>query len=124
MINVLSLEDAALAVAAAVTRPAIGVFNIPGYDTLPLSCAIAEAGRWQVPVPGPMMAPLYKLRRALAGFEFRYELNARRFHFGGVLDGRRARTELGYVPMFAVRWPHPWYRTLLERLGGLRAEAT
>lgn len=122
MINVLSLDDAAAAFAAAVTRPELGIFNIPGYDTLPLSRAIEEAGRWQIPVPGPAMAPLYKLRRAIAGFEFRYELNARRFHFGGVLDGTRARTELGYVPRHPVDWPYPWYRTLIERLGRLRAE--
>jgi UDP-glucose 4-epimerase len=98
MINILSIDDAAAAFTAAVAGSAIGAFNIPGYDTLPLSSAIADAGRLQLAVPGRFMAPLYRLRRQLAGFEFRYEINARRFHFGGVLDGTRARCELGYVP--------------------------
>jgi UDP-glucose 4-epimerase len=122
MINVLAVEDAAAAFTAAVGSPAVGVFNIAGYDTLPLSRAIEDAGRAQLAVPGPLMAPLYKLRRQLAGFEFRYELNERRFHFGGVLDGTRARRELGYVPRTAVPWPCSWWRTLFERLGRLRLE--
>jgi len=124
MINVLAVEDAAAAFAAAVASPAIGVFNIPGYDTLPLSRAIDDARRAQLAVPGPLIAPLYKLRRQLAGFEFRYELNARRFHFGGVLDGTRARTELRYVPRTPVQWPRAWWRTLLERLSRLAQEPT
>jgi UDP-glucose 4-epimerase len=120
MINVLSVYDAAAAFAAAADSPAVGVFNIAGYDTLPLSRAIEDAGRVQIAVPGPLMAPLYKLRRQLAGFEFRYELNERRFHFGGVLDGGRARRELGYMPRTAVAWPCAWWRTLLDRLGRLQ----
>ena len=43
-------------------------------------------------------------------------MNLRRFHFGGVLDGTRARTELGFAPRTPVRWPAPWWRLLLERL--------
>ncbi len=105
MLNVLSLEDAAAAFGAAVESSEIGVFNVPGIDTLPLSRAISEASCLDVPVPGPLMAPLYRLRRLVAGFDFSYEVNARRFHFGGVLDGTRARTRLGYVPHTPARWP-------------------
>jgi nucleoside-diphosphate-sugar epimerase len=104
MIGVLSLEDAALAFATATASTEIGVFNIAGLDILPLSRAIAESARVDVPVPGPLMSPLYRLRRALAGFDFHYDMNARRFHFGGVLDGSRAREALGFVPHTAVRW--------------------
>jgi UDP-glucose 4-epimerase len=116
MVNVLSLADAVTAVEAALRSTAIGVFNIPGCDTLPLSVAIEESGRADVPVPGPLMAPLYGLRRVVAGFDFRYDMNLRRFHFGGVLDGTRARDVLGYVPRVPVRWPRPWWNQLLERL--------
>jgi UDP-glucose 4-epimerase len=91
MLNALSLEDAADAFGAALSSHEIGVYNIPGYDTLPLSRAIAESVKVDLPVPGPLLAPLYRLRRAFTGFDFHYELNARRFHFGGVLDGSRAR---------------------------------
>lgn len=117
MLNLLSLEDAAAACVAALRNPAVGIFNIPGLDTLPLSAAIAESLRADIPVPGPLMAPLYRLRRRIAGHEFRYDMNARRFHFGGVLDGTRARMLLGYTPRTPIRWPRPWWHTLLERLG-------
>ena len=116
MINVLGLEDAAAAVIAALHAPATGVFNIPGRDTLPLSAAITESGRADLPVPGPLMSPLYGLRRWFAGFEFRYDMNLHKFHFGGVLDGTRARRELGFTPRTPVRWPRPWWQVLFQRL--------
>jgi UDP-glucose 4-epimerase len=122
MLNVLSLEDAATAFGAALESPEIGVFNIAGFDTLPLSRAIAESAKLDIPVPGPLMSPLYRLRRAVAGFEFRYDINARRFHFGGVLDGRRAHTALGYVPRRPVQWPRPWWRRLFDEMAQMRPE--
>ena len=107
MLNVLAIDDAAAAFVAAAHATATGIFNIPGAATLPLSCAIAASGRTDIPVPGMLMAPLYRLRRAVAGFEFRYDLNASRFHFGGVLEGSRARRVLGYTPICDPRrtWP-------------------
>lgn len=116
MINVLSPDDATAAVLAALRSHAIGVFNVPGLDTLPLSRAIAESMRTDIPVPGPLMAPLYGLRRRLAGFEFRYDMNVRRFHFGGVVDGTRARRVLGYRPRTAVSWPQPSWRRRVSEL--------
>ena len=67
MINVLSVDDAAAAIVAALRSDSIGVFNIRGADTLPLSRAIAESHRFELPVPGPL-SPLYALRRRIAGF--------------------------------------------------------
>ncbi len=96
----------------------------PGADTLPLSRAIAESDRLDVPVPGPFLAPLYGLRRWVAGFGFRYDLNLLRFHFGGVIDGTRARRLLGYAPGHPVQWPRAWWRLLVERLANLRSERT
>jgi UDP-glucose 4-epimerase len=104
MLNALSIEDAAAALAAALVSHEVGVFNIPGYDTLPLSSAIAESVKLDVPVPGPLLAPLYRLRRAVTGYAFHYELNARRFHFGGVVDGTRALAAFGYEPHTPVVW--------------------
>jgi len=121
MINVLSLEDAAEAFRAAAQSTAIGPFNIPGADTLPLTRAIEESQRFSIPVPGPLMSPMYRLRRRVAGFDFRYDMNFARFHFGGVLDGTRAREQLGYAPRHPVHWPHPWWRELLDRLAADRA---
>jgi UDP-glucose 4-epimerase len=107
MLNVLDPEDAVVAMLAALRSREVGVFNVPGRDTLPLSRAIVESRRADIPIPGPLMAPLYGLRRWLAGFDFRYDMNVKRFHFGGVVDGTRARTVLGYRPRTAVRWPQP-----------------
>lgn len=120
VINVLSLSDAAAAFVAAAGSSVVGPFNVPGADTLPLTSAIMESQRLDIPVPGPLMTPLYRWRQRIAGFEFRYDLNARRFHFGGVLDGARARDQLGYVPKMAVEWPRPWWRQLVERLAANR----
>ncbi len=120
IINVLSVEDAAAAFMAAARSTAVGPFNIPGADTLPLSRAISESLRFAIAVPGPVMSPLYRLRRRVVGLEFHYSINARRFHFGGVLDGTRASNELGYIPMHRVSWPRPWWRQLLDRLASDR----
>ncbi|MEO8701653.1 MAG: NAD-dependent epimerase/dehydratase family protein [Kofleriaceae bacterium] len=116
MINLLGLADAVRAFELAIRSHATGVFNIPGATTLPLSLAIWESRRAGIPVPGPLLAPLYGLRRWVAGFDFRYDLNLRRFHFGGVLDGTRAARELGYAPAVPVDWPKPWWQLLFERL--------
>jgi UDP-glucose 4-epimerase len=105
MLNVLTVEDAARALCAAVAHNEQGVFNIAGYDTLPLSLAIAKWGRLDIPVPGPLLEPLYRWRTKYRGTQFRYDLNRRRFHFSTVLDGTRAREILGYVPENPIVWP-------------------
>ncbi len=102
MINVLSLDDAIAAIRLALGARERGVYNVPGADTLPLSQLIARRRRVDVPVPGPLLAPLYALRTRAIGLEFRYDLNFRRFHFGGVLDGSRAAAELGYHPHVGI----------------------
>ena len=102
MLNVLSLPDAAVAVRLAVLSGARGVFNIPGCDSLPLSELIHAAGRIGLALPGPALVPLYGLRRLTTAFRFRYRPERRRLHFGAVLDGRRAKAELGYQPSHHV----------------------
>ena len=105
MINVISDEDLARALALAAKSEAQGVFTIPGLDTLPLSRIIARFGRTEVPVPGPMLRPLYQLRRTLTTADYHHDVSHGRLVFGGVLDGRRAAEVLGYEPEHAVRWP-------------------
>ncbi len=97
MINLLSVEDLVRAHALALASNAIGIFNIPGADTLPLSRIIRLAGRHEIPLPGPLLAPLYRLRTRFVHLEFSYDRYMRHFHFGGILDGTRARDRLGYV---------------------------
>lgn len=105
MINVLTIEDAATALARAAHSDAMGIFNVPGADSLPLSAAIRKWGRIGIPVPGAWMTPLYRWRSRFTGHDFRWGLNRRRFIYSGVLDGTRARAVLGYVPCHPVQWP-------------------
>lgn len=106
MLNLLSLEDAVAAMRCALAGTAPGVFNVPGADTLPLSRVAQRWGRLDLGVPGPLLSTLYRARASTLGMEFRYDVNFRRFHFSGVLDGTRARELLGYVPTHRIVWPH------------------
>ena len=106
MINVISLRDAVAALVAATRAPEQGVYNVPGADTLPLSEAIRRWGRLAVGLPGALLTPLYRWRQRFRGHDFRYGMNRRRFHYSGVLDGRRARDVLGFIPSNTINWPN------------------
>jgi len=102
MWNLLSIADAASAFSAALASGATGVFNIPGADTLPLSRAFEESVRVAIPIP----------RAAIP--------RARRLRAPALLDGSRARRELGYAPHDTIAWPMPWWRRLLDELAAMR----
>ena len=104
MINAISIEDLVEALRLCVHSHAQGVLNVAGADTLPLSAVIRAAGRIDVPLPGPMLSPLYRMRQLTRGTSFRYDLNAWRFHFSGVPDDRRAREVLGYRARRPIDW--------------------
>lgn len=106
MLNVLALEDATEALRLAVYAGGTqGIFNVPGADTLPLTACIRLSGRLDVPVPGPLLAPVYEARRRMRGTPFSYRINRGRFHFAAVLEGAQARRVLGYAPHHRVDWP-------------------
>jgi len=107
MLNLISLGDLARAFSLATAASPSGVFNIVGKDTLPLSELIAKSGRMGVSVPGSLLAPMYWLRSKLIGTDFRYDLNRFRFHYSAVMDGSRAKAQLGYVPQESIIWPTP-----------------
>jgi len=107
MMNLLSMADAVHALELATQAPegTIGVFNIAGRDTLPLAECIRKWGRAQIPAPGTLITPIYRLRRRLRGHDFSYGMNRRRFHYASVLEGSRACEVLGYVPEHPIDWP-------------------
>lgn len=105
MLNFLTQDDAASALQKAIHSTKQGVFNIPGADTLPLYDAVAKWGRIAVPAPSLFSLQVYRIRRLLGRGDFRYGMNRRRFHFTGILDGRRAAEILGYIPSRPVDWP-------------------
>jgi UDP-glucose 4-epimerase len=104
MTQVLSIDDAVQALLRAALSDAQGVFNVPGADVLPLSRVVSLAGRRGVPVPAPLLGPLYAARRIARDTQFSYSLNRFRFHVSGVLDGHRAKECLGYRPEHPIDW--------------------
>lgn len=107
MINLMTIADTVEALRTGIHGSEQGVFNIPGADTLPLSKCIQRSGRLGLPGIDSMLSPLYRLRRRLTGHDFRYGMNRRWFIYSGVLDGRRAREVLSYVPSHPIDWPIP-----------------
>ena len=105
MVNLLSIDDTAHALSCAIHVDSVGVFNIPGADTLPLSTCIRRWGRIGIPTPDNLLGPLYRLRRRFVGRDFRYGMNRRWFTYSGVLDGNRAQNVLGFVPSHPIDWP-------------------
>ena len=102
LVNVLSPHDYVQAVLRALTRPTCGVYNIPGADTLPLSRVVRRFGRAGIEVPRSLLSPLFQWQAHKIGKGFRHDLDMRRFQVGRVLDGSRARAELGYEPRSSV----------------------
>ncbi len=105
MVNVATIADIVTAIERATHGSGEGVFNIPGYDTLPLTECIRKWGGRGVPLPGSAINPLYRMWHLTTGSDFRYGLNRKRMHYGLVLDGTRARSVLSYVPSNPVDWP-------------------
>ncbi len=105
MVNVATVEDIVYALERATHGSGEGVFNIPGYDTLPLSECIRKWGIPGIPLPDPLVSKAYTLRHKLKGSKFSYGLNRNRLHLGLVLDGRRAAEVLDYRPTHPVNWP-------------------
>jgi len=105
MVNVATIADLVDALELATHGHGEGVFNIPGYDTLPLSSAMHEWGTLGLPMFGSVIRPLYTIRHLATGSDFSYGINHHRMHYGLVLDGTRAREVLGYTPDHPVDWP-------------------
>ncbi len=105
MVNVATIADLVEAIELATHGHGEGVFNIPGFDTLPLSRAMHKWGTPALPLPSGVIRPLYTLRHWATGSNFEYGINRKRMHYGLVLDGTRAREVLGYRPSHPVDWP-------------------
>lgn len=100
MLNVLSIDDAARALALAARNAPRGVFNVAGAETLPLSELLHRLQLPSRPVPGAWIELLDALRRrpATPYAEVRALL-----HHGLVVDGRAAASAFGYRPAHPLR---------------------
>jgi UDP-glucose 4-epimerase len=105
MVNLAHMADIVSALELATHGSGEGVFNIPGYDTLPLSEAARAWGSPVIPLPELLIQPAYALRHRIVGSEFRYGIHKNQMHLGLVLDGTRAAKVLGYKPVHPVDWP-------------------
>ncbi|MBK7539192.1 MAG: NAD-dependent epimerase/dehydratase family protein [Myxococcales bacterium] len=102
LVQPIHVEDVAQAIVRALSPGARGIYNIVGPGELPLSAAIAETGRPTIAIPHPLARPLWSLAFRL-GFSG-YPVDELDFiRFVGMIDGRRAREELGYRPLHGLR---------------------
>jgi nucleoside-diphosphate-sugar epimerase len=115
LVTVITDKDVARAVQAAVHAESVGVFNVCGRDTVPLSML----GRWThrpfLGVPGPLLRAATTGAGRLLPRRLRAGLEGPQLRYGFTLDTRLAERELGFRPR---------YRIGLERAGdgGLRLE--
>ena len=102
MIQVIHERDIAEAVACALMPGARGIYNITGPGEVPLSVLLDELGRRSVPIPHPLAKPIWAtaFRLGLSSYpaaEFDF------IRYVCMVDGSRARTELGFRPRNSLR---------------------
>jgi UDP-glucose 4-epimerase len=102
MIQLLHEDDLMQAISLALAPGRRGVFNVVGPGELPLSRVLSELGRRPVPIPHFLAEPLLRQawRLGLAGF---YPGDLPHLRFQCMLDGSRARQELGFRPAKTLR---------------------
>ncbi|MFN0064500.1 MAG: UDP-glucose 4-epimerase [Myxococcaceae bacterium] len=99
--QVLHLDDAARAVAAALASDANGAFNIVGRGVSPLSHLIRAAGKVGLPLPPTLAEGALGLTGGQGPVGLRSTLLPA-LRYGCVADGRRAEALLGFAPHWHV----------------------
>jgi UDP-glucose 4-epimerase len=95
-------KDVAQAVAAAISSPRAGVYNVAGPEAVPLSVLGGWTGRPLVPVPGPWLRlAAGALRTARVGMRLDV-LTGAHLRYGFTLDTNRAERELGFLPAHRI----------------------
>ena len=102
MVQLLHEDDLTQAILLALEPGKRGVFNIDGPGALPLSTVIDTLGKRSIPVPHLLAEPLMKRawKMGLIGF---WPGDLPHLQFQCMVDGARAREELGYRPMVGLR---------------------
>ncbi|MBN2494925.1 MAG: NAD-dependent epimerase, partial [Deltaproteobacteria bacterium] len=102
MVQLLHEQDLIQAILLAVEPGKRGVFNIDGPGALPLSSVLAELGRSPVPIPHVLAAPIVRRMWSwgLSGF---WPGDLPHLRFQCMVDGARAREQLGYRPCYTLR---------------------
>jgi UDP-glucose 4-epimerase len=99
-LQLVSEEDANGALLAAIRNPVRGPVNVGPSGSISLSRTLRLLGRPAVPIPQPLVAPLFSRVGRRLGAGDVYNDGVRLLRFGRGVDNRRLREELGYVPRF------------------------
>ena len=98
----ISDKDVAKATQAALHSERSGVFNVAGYESVPLSVVGSWTGRPGLPVPGPALGLLSAAAGWLGRGASLSGVGGAELRFGFTLDTRRAARELGFRPHYHV----------------------
>jgi UDP-glucose 4-epimerase len=102
MIQLIHEDDVAGALLRALRPGSRGVYNVVGPGEVPLSAVLRELGREPMPVPDFLLRPT--LRRLFkAGVVSFPPEELDHLQYLCVVDGSRARRELGWTPRFSLR---------------------
>ncbi len=104
VVNVLSPDDLVDALKRACFSDELGVFTIPGSDSMPLSDLMDRCHRAVLPLPGPILNWVDRVKHRLVQSAFRYDISRAFFHYGGVMTGVRAQRLLGYEASHPINW--------------------
>jgi UDP-glucose 4-epimerase len=102
MVQLIHVEDACLAMAAALRPGVRGVYNVVGPGEVPLSALFRELGHKPIPVPHILARPLLKRLFALHLASFPTpELDY--LQWGCTVDGSRFVKDVGFNPKHTLR---------------------
>lgn len=97
MLQLVHEEDLAEAIALAIAPGHRGIFNIAGPAPLPLSRVANRLGRGTIPIPHILVRPLLGQLSRMGRSDF-HPAYIDYLRFVCMVDDRRARDELGFVP--------------------------
>ena len=95
-------NDVARAIQAAVHARCSGIYNVAGNESLPLSVVAAWTGRAAIPVPGALLSWLGTGARWLGASPQEGAFDGPHLRYGFTLDTRRAERELGFHPSDSI----------------------
>jgi UDP-glucose 4-epimerase len=95
-------EDVGRALHLALEAERSGTFNVAGEGVLPLSAMIRQAGGLPLPLPGPVLRAAMNVLNTSGTWMVPAALLSY-VSYSWVADPRRARDELGFVPMHHAR---------------------
>lgn len=97
-----SEKDVVRAIQLALHGTARGVFNIAGFETVPLSVFAKWTGEPSVPIPSGLIPLASRLSSFMSGRASATSATTPHLNYGFTLDTERARLELGFEPGYRI----------------------